>query len=81
MLFCFSLLIDLIDLSKPSLTVSFLLCISPVLPIDLGSTPTVSGVKPDIPLTYGKSITDACIDLEVSEDILSLLANAVKQRL
>ena len=29
---------------------------------------------------YGQSITDACIDLDVSDDILSLLANAVKQR-
>jgi 3-deoxy-7-phosphoheptulonate synthase len=37
-------------------------------------------VKADTPLVYGQSITDACIDLEVSEDILSLLANAVKSR-
>ena len=38
-------------------------------------------VKAGTPLTYGQSITDACIDLEVSEDILSLLADAVKSRL
>jgi 3-deoxy-7-phosphoheptulonate synthase len=38
-------------------------------------------VKPQTPLTYGQSITDACIDLDVSEDILTLLANAVKNRL
>ncbi|WP_159820078.1 3-deoxy-7-phosphoheptulonate synthase [Colwellia sp. 20A7] len=37
-------------------------------------------VKADVPLVYGKSITDACIDLTVSEDILALLANAVKQK-
>ncbi|GLX80185.1 phospho-2-dehydro-3-deoxyheptonate aldolase [Thalassotalea insulae] len=33
----------------------------------------------DQPLTYGQSITDACVDLEVSEDMLELLANAVTQ--
>lgn len=38
-------------------------------------------VKADTPLTYGQSITDACIDLAVSEDILALLADAVKTRL
>ena len=38
-------------------------------------------VKEDTPLIYGKSITDACVDLSVSEEILSLLADAVKQRL
>jgi len=38
-------------------------------------------VNPGTPLTYGKSITDACIDLTVSEDILALLAEAVKTRL
>ena len=37
-------------------------------------------VKADTPLVYGKSITDACVDLAVSEDILSLLADAIKQR-
>jgi 3-deoxy-7-phosphoheptulonate synthase len=37
-------------------------------------------VKTDTPLVYGKSITDACVDLTVSEDILSLLADAIKQR-
>lgn len=37
-------------------------------------------VKADTPLTYGKSITDACIDLTVSEEILGLLADSVKTR-
>ena len=37
-------------------------------------------VKADTPLTYGKSITDACIDLTVSEEILALLADSVKTR-
>jgi 3-deoxy-7-phosphoheptulonate synthase len=37
-------------------------------------------VKADTPLVYGKSITDACIDLSASDDILSLLAEAIKQR-
>lgn len=37
-------------------------------------------VKTDVPLVYGKSITDACINLNVSENILSLLADAIKQR-
>ncbi len=37
-------------------------------------------VKADSPLVYGKSITDACIDLTVSEEILVLLADAVKQK-
>jgi 3-deoxy-7-phosphoheptulonate synthase len=32
------------------------------------------------PLTYGQSITDACIDLTVSEEILALLAESVKRR-
>ena len=32
------------------------------------------------PLTYGQSITDACIDLSTSEEILSLLAGAVEQK-
>ena len=38
-------------------------------------------VQVDTPLVYGQSITDACVDLKVSEDILTILANAVKQRL
>ncbi len=29
------------------------------------------------PLTYGQSITDACVDLSVSEEMLAMLANAV----
>ncbi len=33
------------------------------------------------PLTYGQSITDACVNVETSEEILSLLAEAVKNRL
>ena len=37
-------------------------------------------VKADTPLVYGKSITDACVNLAVSEDILSLLAESIKQR-
>jgi len=37
-------------------------------------------VKTGTPLTYGKSITDACIDLTVSEEILALLADSVKTR-
>ena len=28
-------------------------------------------------LTYGQSITDACVNLDESEDIINLLANAV----
>jgi 3-deoxy-7-phosphoheptulonate synthase len=32
------------------------------------------------PLTYGQSITDACIDLTVSEETLALLAESVKRR-
>ena len=35
-------------------------------------------VKPDIPLVYGQSITDACVDLTVSDEILALLADAMK---
>ncbi len=38
-------------------------------------------VKAGVPLTYGQSITDACIDLTVSEEILALLADAIKTRL
>ena len=37
-------------------------------------------VKADTPLTYGQSITDACVDLDASVDILALLSNAVKGR-
>ncbi len=37
-------------------------------------------VKAGTPLTYGKSITDACIDLTVSEEILALLAASIKTR-
>lgn len=33
------------------------------------------------PLVYGQSITDACIDLETSEEILTILANAIKARM
>ena len=32
------------------------------------------------PLRYGQSITDACVDLVTSEEILALLASAVKQQ-
>ena len=32
------------------------------------------------PNTYGQSITDACIDLETTEDILKVLAGAVRKR-
>jgi 3-deoxy-7-phosphoheptulonate synthase len=38
-------------------------------------------VVADQPLVYGQSITDACIDLDTSEDILSVLANAIKTRM
>lgn len=37
-------------------------------------------VEEGVPLIYGKSITDACVNLTVSEEILSLLANAIKQK-
>lgn len=37
-------------------------------------------VKAEKNLIYGQSITDACIDLTVSEEILALLAEAVKTR-
>jgi len=33
------------------------------------------------PLVYGQSITDACINLDTSEEILAVLANAVKTRM
>lgn len=42
--------------------------------------PGNQAVKEDTPLTYGQSITDACIDLTVSKDILALLAQAVTIR-
>ncbi|QBG34753.1 3-deoxy-7-phosphoheptulonate synthase [Litorilituus sediminis] len=38
-------------------------------------------VIPGEPLVYGQSITDACVDLNVSEQIFALLADAVKVRL
>ncbi len=38
-------------------------------------------VVPGEPLVYGQSITDACVDLDVSEQIFALLADAVKVRL
>lgn len=37
-------------------------------------------VVPDTPLTYGQSITDACIDMSTSENILEILASAIKHR-
>ena len=37
-------------------------------------------VKPGEPLVYGQSITDACVDLTVTEEIFALLADAVKKR-
>ncbi|ARD45827.1 3-deoxy-7-phosphoheptulonate synthase [Colwellia sp. PAMC 21821] len=33
------------------------------------------------PLVYGQSITDACIDLDTSEEILTVLANSIKTRI
>ncbi len=38
-------------------------------------------VVPGQSLTYGQSITDACINLDTSEDILSVLAQAIKTRM
>ncbi|WP_077285997.1 3-deoxy-7-phosphoheptulonate synthase [Cognaticolwellia aestuarii] len=38
-------------------------------------------VLTDQPLTYGQSITDACINLDTSEEILDVLANAVNTRM
>lgn len=43
----------------------------------------VEGKQPvviDQPLTYGQSITDACIDLNTSEKLLDILAEAVEHR-
>ena len=37
-------------------------------------------VIPDEPLVYGQSITDACINLDTSEEILTVLADAIKTR-
>ncbi len=37
-------------------------------------------VNPEKPLMYGQSITDACINLDTSEEILDILANAIKTR-
>lgn len=37
-------------------------------------------VVPDMPLIYGQSITDACIDINTSEELLTILANAVDAR-
>ncbi|MEI6894369.1 MAG: 3-deoxy-7-phosphoheptulonate synthase [Colwellia sp.] len=44
--------------------------------IEAGKQSVTTGVA----LTYGKSITDACVDLAVSDDILALLAKAIKTR-
>ena len=38
-------------------------------------------VIPEQPLVYGQSITDACINLDTSEEILSVLATAIKTRM
>lgn len=38
-------------------------------------------VKEGTPLTYGQSITDACVDLTDSEELLAVLANSIKTRL
>jgi 3-deoxy-7-phosphoheptulonate synthase len=38
-------------------------------------------VIPEQPLVYGQSITDACINLDTSEEVLSVLANAIKARM
>jgi 3-deoxy-7-phosphoheptulonate synthase len=37
-------------------------------------------LKPGVPLTYGQSITDGCIDWDTSEAVLERLAEAVKAR-
>ena len=37
-------------------------------------------VKPDTPLTYGQSITDACVDFESTRTMLQQLAQAVQAR-
>jgi 3-deoxy-7-phosphoheptulonate synthase len=38
-------------------------------------------VIPEQPLIYGQSITDACINLDTSEEVLSVLAKAIKSRI
>ena len=38
-------------------------------------------VIPEQPLVYGQSITDACINLDTSEEILTVLATAIKTRM
>ncbi|MFT5635522.1 MAG: 3-deoxy-7-phosphoheptulonate synthase [Cognaticolwellia sp.] len=38
-------------------------------------------VVADKPLVYGQSITDACINLDTSEEILNVLANAIKTKI
>jgi 3-deoxy-7-phosphoheptulonate synthase len=35
-------------------------------------------VSPGKALTYGQSITDACINMQVSDELLATLADAVK---
>ncbi|MFT5813328.1 MAG: 3-deoxy-7-phosphoheptulonate synthase [Psychroserpens sp.] len=37
-------------------------------------------VVADKPLIYGQSITDACINLDTSKEVLNVLANAIKSR-
>jgi 3-deoxy-7-phosphoheptulonate synthase len=37
-------------------------------------------LKPGVPLVYGQSITDGCIDWDASEAVLERLAEAVKVR-
>jgi len=37
-------------------------------------------VVPGVPLTYGQSITDGCIDWETTVPVLDQLANAVAER-
>ncbi len=37
-------------------------------------------VQPDSPLTYGQSITDACLDLTTSKILLTILADAITNR-
>ena len=37
-------------------------------------------VLADKPLVYGQSITDACVDMATSEEMLNLLADAIKTR-
>jgi 3-deoxy-7-phosphoheptulonate synthase len=37
-------------------------------------------VRPGVPLTYGQSITDACMDWATTADLLDELAKAVAAR-